>query len=212
MRAARLLEAVTIYGSQVSDTARNGNSRGGNARPWLQNKTLMALTAADDLPGVLSKAEQLDPAWQLKVVSEMTGMEQQRAAAAAAAWAAEIAKTQQLMAELVQRAETAEIALASARLARHDKQQECQGSLGRRLGGRTVQSASAFSVSLAAKAADADDDDTDNILNRLLPPASSSHVLALPPAQHVGDQQLQDCILQLQQQLLGVQAELRSVR
>eukprot|EP00775_Hariotina_reticulata_P001932 gene1932-2262_t len=213
MRAARLLEAVTTYGGKALEKSQQGNSRGQTARSWPRNTVGMALCGTDYRSMAPSKAEQLDPALQLKAVTEMTGMEQQEAAAAAAAWAAELARGQQLMAELIQRAEKAEMALASASLTRQEQQQDSQWNLGRGLDGRAAQMAQAPNLSLAAEAGDADSYHV-TAMRRILPAAasgaSSTSALALPTAQNADDQELQHLMLQLQQQLLAVQAELRS--
>jgi hypothetical protein len=132
MRAARLLEAV---GSMRIADAENDSS-GSGSRPWpcfdagaWQHQQQQC--GKDSLP-------------LLKLPADMTAAERNAAGAAAAAWLAEQARSQEMVAQLLERAQQSEMALAAAKLAAdgsQQKQQEQQLLLSSANGGCTSASA-----------------------------------------------------------------------
>jgi hypothetical protein len=125
MRAARLLEAVGSM--RIADpeclTAAAEHAGSSNSRPW------PCFDTSDWQQQQCSKQLPL-----LKLPSDMTAAEREAAGAAAAAWLAEQARSQEMLAQLLNRAQQAEMALAAASFAADDSghrqpgQQQLQAS------------------------------------------------------------------------------------
>jgi hypothetical protein len=117
MRAARLLEGVGSM--RIADAEHVVSSS--SSRPWpcfdtgAWQQQQQQQCGKDILP-------------LLKLPADMTATERDAAGAAAAAWLAEQARSQEMVAQLLERAQQAEIALAAAKLADggQQKQQEPQ--------------------------------------------------------------------------------------
>jgi hypothetical protein len=123
MRAARLLEAVgsmRIADPACVATAAEHIGSSCSSRPW------PCFDASDWQQQQQQQDNQLP---LLKLPSDMTAAEREAAAAAAAAWLAEQARAQEMLGQLLNRAQQAEMALAAATFAAGDnvqKQQEHQ--------------------------------------------------------------------------------------
>lgn len=125
MRAARLLEAVSSMRiadlACLSAAAEQASSSG--SRPW-------PCFDSSDWQQQQQCSSKLQPL--LKLPSDMTAAEREAAGAAAAAWLAEQARSQEMLAQLLDRAQQAEMALAAATFAadssehRQQEQQQLQ--------------------------------------------------------------------------------------
>lgn len=173
MRAAKLLEAVQRMKLRAADITIRPT------RPW------PCLDAAAS-----NLSTKPDAQLTLKLAADMTANEQVAAAAAASAWLGEMARGQELIASLLQRAQNAEKSLAAASLAQTDKQRQL-----------TMDQSSDTSKALVPVSK-----------QQVGQTSIRNHEGGSTTAVSGVDSDVQSRLLHLQQELLLTQAELKSAR